>query len=454
MQPPSYVRAVTEASACVDGLFVNQLCCDNKRRYARFEGSGAMTGTDVAAREAAMAQIVETLRAHRDEIVETGVERIFEAIPAYGKLRDSRFKDDVRTHVGVHQDLIVRSVADGRPPGAEDLEFMRPVATRRVGRIPLADFMHAFRTYHEVFWEEVLEIANDEDSRIAALDIAGTVMRYINAAASQAAEAYLDAERLALAHGDRVRRDLLDDLLAGRPPAPGPKLMAARDAGLNVPVPCVVIVAVPLVPPDDEHTLRAVALSLARAIGSSLRPLTVTRHDELVLIARVEREIDDLVGDLRAAQERLAGEGATLAIGMSSVQAGLERTSHAYAEAEAALERVRGAGGVVALPVLSAFDCLTLFGRETARGRIPANIRQFVAEDMADGRVLTSTLLEYVASDFNAKLTAERLFVHPNTARYRLGKIEERTGCNLRRVTDVLDLLIAVRVAEAELVAG
>jgi DNA-binding PucR family transcriptional regulator len=118
------------------------------------------------------------------------------------------------------------------------------------------------------------------------------------------------------------------------------------------------------------------------------------------------------------------------------------------------LERVRATGGVVALPVLSAFDCLTLFGRETARGRIPAVLRQFVAEDMADGRILTTTLLEYVASDFNAKLAAERLFVHPNTARYRLGKIEERTGCNLRSVSDVLDLLIAIRVAEAELVDG
>jgi hypothetical protein len=413
-----------------------------------------MAGTEVAAREAARAQIIETLRAREDEIVERGVERIWDAIPAYGKLHDRRFTGDVREHVRVHHELILDSLSKGRPPGPEDLEFMRPVATRRVGRIPLGDFMHAFRIYHEVFWGEVLEIANDEDARAAALDIAGIVMRYINSAASQAGEAYVEAERLALAHGDRVRRDLLDDLLAGQPPAPGPKLMAARDAGLHLPIPCVVIVAVPLVPPDDEHALRAVALSLARAIGSSLRPLTVTRHDELVLVARVERDIDDLVGDLKAVQERLAGEGVTLAIGMSSVQSGLERTAHAYAEAQAALERVRGAGGVVALPVLSAFDCLTLFGRETARGRIPANIRQFVAEDLADGRVLTSTLLEYVASDFNAKLTAERLFVHPNTARYRLGKIEERTGCNLRCVSDVLDLLIAVRVAEAELVAG
>ena len=60
--------------------------------------------------------------------------------------------------------------------------------------------------------------------------------------------------------------------------------------------------------------------------------------------------------------------------------------------------------------------------------------------------MLTTTLLEYVAADFNTKVAAERLFVHPNTARYRLGKIEERTGCDLRHVADVLDLLIALRV--------
>jgi DNA-binding PucR family transcriptional regulator len=77
-------------------------------------------------------------------------------------------------------------------------------------------------------------------------------------------------------------------------------------------------------------------------------------------------------------------------------------------------------------------------------------VRSFVADDVAEGRVLTTTLLEYVAADFNAKLAAERLYVHPNTARYRLAKIEERTGSRLRCVADVLDLLIAIRVAEAE----
>ena len=38
--------------------------------------------------------------------------------------------------------------------------------------------------------------------------------------------------------------------------------------------------------------------------------------------------------------------------------------------------------------------------------------------------------------------------MHPNTARYRLAKIEERTGLDLRSFGDVQELLIAVRVEE------
>ena len=67
-----------------------------------------------------------------------------------------------------------------------------------------------------------------------------------------------------------------------------------------------------------------------------------------------------------------------------------------------------------------------------------------MAEDRGDGGVLIATLREYADSDFNVKAAAARLFVHPNTARYRLGKIEERTGLDLRSFSDVQELLIAV----------
>ena len=410
-----------------------------------------MLNKDPATRRTALDRIVEALRARQAELVERGVKRIFAEIPAYTKLADTAFVGEVRDHVGLHHAVVVRSLAAGRALEPKDLAFMRTKVARRVGRIPLSDFMHGFRVYLEVLWEGLLESAVDEVGREAALEAAGIVIRYINSAATEAAEAYIEAERLLLAQGDRVRRDLLEDLLDGRPPAPGPKLTAARDAGLHPPAPCLVIVAVPLTTTDDEHALRAVAVALSRAVGSSLQPLTVTRQDELVLIARVGRDPAQLIEALGQAQERLASSETRLAIGVSAVQNGLDRVAGAYAEAQAALERVRPTGGLLALPAMSAFDCLALFGRDTARRRIPERVRHFVADDAADGRILTTTLLEYVACDLNAKLTAERLYVHPNTARYRLAKIEERTGSDLRSVADVIDLVIAVRVVEDEL---
>jgi sugar diacid utilization regulator len=407
--------------------------------------------TEVRETTAALQAMLAVLRARRDELVDGGVRRIRTEIPGYAAISDPTFIADVRLHVGQEHDALIRSIELGRPLGRQEIEFVRPRAMRRVGRLPLGDFMHAFRIYTEVFWDAVLATATDDDTRREALALPSIVMRYMNIAASEAAEVYVEAERLLLAHGERVRRDLLEDLLASRPPSPGPKLAAAREAGLAPACACVVVVAAPTAPLHEEHHLRACAASLARAFAGADRPLTVVRQHEVVIVAPVTREAVGGLGDaLATVQAQLADERLTLAVGVSTLHEGLTSVAAAYSEAVAAAERVRPAGGVLALSGLSAFDCLTLFGQDTARRRIPAAVRSFVADDVAEGRVLITTLLEYVSSDLNVKLAAERLYVHPNTARYRLAKIEERTGTRLRRVADVLDLLIAIRVAESE----
>jgi sugar diacid utilization regulator len=391
--------------------------------------------------------LIDALKVRREETIEKGLHRIRTEIPEYRAIADPAFVEDVRQHVALHHDLMMRSVEVGHPPPREELSFMRGRATRRVGRIPLAAFMQAFRIYQEEFWDALLASAGSEAARISAMEAAGTIIRYINLAAAEAADVYLEAERLLHAQGERVRRDLLEDLLAGRAPAPGPKLNAAREAGLVPGAACILIAAHPTSAPQDERQLRAAAVALARAVGAAVAPVAVVRHEEVVVVTTVDRPVEALIDSVETVHEQLAGEGIALAIGVSTLQDGLDRMPDAYGEAVSALERVRGAGGVVALPALSAFDCLALFGADTARRRIPPKVREFVAGDLAEDGVLTTTLLEYVAADFNTKVAAERLFVHPNTARYRLGKIEERTGCDLRHVADVLDLLIALRVA-------
>jgi hypothetical protein len=368
-------------------------------------------------------------------------------IPAYARTDDPAFLADVWEHVKLHNDALLRSLERQSPLTPEELLFIRPVATRRVGRIPLADFMSAFRLYNEVFWEALLETLTDDEARAAALSMVAIVMRYINVAATAASEAYVEAESLLRAQGERLRRDLLEDLLEGRPPEPGPKLAAAREAGLEPGLPCLLVAARPVDATPDEHALRSAAASLARARGAAVQPLTVVRHDEIVVVAPATGvDAAALAGTIAAIQARLAEQGMNLAIGMSTVQP-LEDLRAAYAEACTAVERLQGSGGTLALPTLRAFDSLTLFGHETANRLVSPEVRRFVEEDVEAGGLLTTTLLEYVAADLNATVAAERLYVHVNTVRYRLKKIAERTGCDLRRLSEVLDLLVAVHIA-------
>jgi sugar diacid utilization regulator len=394
-------------------------------------------------------RLIAALRARRSELVDEGVQAIRRSICAYGRVDDPAFVADVRAHLDKHHEAMLRCIAEGRALGHDELLFVRPHATRRVGRVSLVDFMRSFRVHQQVVWRAALECATDEESRSAALGVVDTILEYHNVAATHAGEIYLEAERLLWAQGERVRQDLVDDLLAGRLPGPGPKLAAAREAGLEQCAQSLVIVAVPTVA-CQEHLLRSAETALVRALGTQVRPLTSVRRDEIVVVAPAERlDASGLAAALGDVQRRLAEQQLNLAIGVGTVQERLSGLPEAYREALGALERLGSEGGVVALPALRPFDYLTRFGHETVRRLVPDAVRRFVNEDLAEGGVLTSTLLEYVAVDLNVKAAAERLHLHANTAHYRLARIEERTGYDVRRLADVLDLVIAVQAAQA-----
>lgn len=61
---------------------------------------------------------------------------------------------------------------------------------------------------------------------------------------------------------------------------------------------------------------------------------------------------------------------------------------------------------------------------------------------------LLDTLEHWFAADGSATTTAQRLYVHPNTVRYRLRRVEELTGRSLSDPHTVADLgaaLLATR---------
>ena len=397
-----------------------------------------------------MERIAEMLAARRAELAEDTLRAIRAAVPAYAAIDDPMLLADVTEHVAENHDALSASLLRGRAVTAEDLGFIGPHAALRARRgVPVADFLHAFRIGHRVIWEAILELASrDAGGADAVLPAAGLVMEFIDQASTHAAQAYLEAQQLLLAEGDRVRRDLLEDLLAGRPPAAGPRLTAARAAGLASGGKCMVIVAVPVVPPDDELALRSAASALARACGGVLRPLTVVRQDEIVIVRALDRDHPRKPSEpVIRAQRELAAAGVRLAVGLSTAFNGVAGVPDAYAEACTALESLSPEGGVLALADLSAFDYLTLRADATACRLVSDQVRRFVEDDGANGSTLTNTLLAYAEANLNAKVAAERLYIHVNTAHHRLARIEEKTGCDLRDLTHVQELLIATKLA-------
>src|SRR5581483_645108 len=194
----------------------------------------------------------------------------------------------------------------------------------RVGRIPIADYMRAFRTYLDVMWRELGEQARDPREAPVVLALVGLVLDYVNVATTYAAELYLEIEQLELAGGERVRRDLLEDLVAGRSVVPGPRQDAARDAGLGPGAACLAVVAVPRTGSPDEHALRSAASALARACRTPRLPLTVLRRDEIVVVAPAsETALPEVMAAIGETQRRLAQERVVLAIGVSTVHPGV-----------------------------------------------------------------------------------------------------------------------------------
>jgi hypothetical protein len=356
------------------------------------------------------------------------------------------FADTVREGL----DAILRAIAEQRSFDGGDVAFLWPHIRRRTeAGVSEGDMLAVVRIFQRVLWDAIVELAgDDEEGRAAALVLARPLIDYIDVLSDTVNKAYLEAGEAMASHAGKVRSELLELLLSGTPPAPGATLNAARACGLEDSAPLLVLVARQQPPAAGHATLRVAANALARAAGSATPPLAVVRGEEVVVVLPTYgRDAQGIAASLGAIHRRLAERGITLAIGASTVHEGLDDIPVAYADACLALEQVRESSGVLALSGLGVLDYLILrAGDRTAWRLVPAAVRGFVEDDAGQGSVLSDTLLAYVGCDLSVKLAAEQLFVHPNTAHYRLAKIEARTGCDVRNLGDVQLLTIAIRL--------
>jgi len=411
------------------------------------ELAGVVDGADAVRAE--RQRILSTMLEQLDALVQATVEAIRTEIPAYA-VQEAPFFVDVRDQVRKHLRVKLHLLLEEREVALEDIAFARGGALRRArAGFALEDYLNAFRVGQQVFWEGVLACAGETPlGHEAALTLTAPLLRYCDFVSTHAGHAYVESQQYMVADADRERRDLLEHLLAGAMPTRGPLLAAARAYGIGAETPMMVALAVPVGPQADADTPHAASAMITRAVPRQAKILVVVRQAEIVAVPALCHGIDPaaLCDHLEAAHDRLRREGTTLAMGISTVANGVAELPRACLEARTALGSVTDGGGLVALPRLSPFDYLVLRADDTARWLVDARLRAFLDDDRARGGVLIATVRAFADANLNLRLAAGRLQVHPNTAQYRLRRIEERTGRNPRRIADLLDLLVAIEL--------
>jgi sugar diacid utilization regulator len=389
--------------------------------------------------------------------VDAAVTAIFEEIAGY-RAQDERFAADVREQVAAHFRTKLTAFREERTVTLEEVSFIRAAAMRRArAGLALEDYMNAFRVGEKVLWDTIVGTAGDTSlGHEAALTLVSPLMRYVDFVTTHAAHAYVEFQQYEVAEADRERRDLVEMLLDGELPADGTLLAAAQAYGIGRDSRLLVAVAVPVEPSTDPDTLHVASAAVARAARADTKTFAVVRQSEVVAVPSLgDRDgAPELCERLCGVHEHLRHEGIGLAVGVSTVAEGVPELPRAYAEARAALAGVGSAGGVVALPRLSAFEYLTQRPDDTVRRLIDPRLSTFLAEDRLRGSVLVETIRAFADSDLTLRLAAERLHVHPNTAHYRLRRIEERTGRSPRRIADLIELLAAIALDDAPGVAS
>src|SRR5262249_8925254 len=143
------------------------------------------------------------------------------------------------------------------------------------------------------------------------------------------------------------------------------------------------------------------------------------------------------------------GTNERVAIGVSAVRRGAGDAGLALREAGDAARIAGGltpGGGALAYADLGAYRYLVNVSPEVApRDRYREAVARLRDYDARRGSHLVETLERYLESRTSVATTARELFIHPNTPRQRLARIEKLGGLDLE-TDDLLSLELAIKL--------
>jgi DNA-binding PucR family transcriptional regulator len=309
---------------------------------------------------------------------------------------------------------------------ARAFELMPQDLTRRM---PLRHSVDMVRATMELF-EEVVPLLARDDEQLSALTVG--ILKYSRDLAFSAASAYADAAEARGTWDSRMEASVVDAVVRGDT---GPELLS-RAAALNwdTTAPATVVVGIP--PPDRESNASQDVRDIAARHGRA----ALTDVHGTYLVAIVSGQLtptDKVFGDLLD-----AFSDGPVVVGPTAPM--LTAAYHSASEAISGMNAVAGWRGAPR-PVL-ARELLperALMGDSSAIAALHTDVMRPLADA---GPTLTETLDAYLDCGGAIEACARKLFVHPNTVRYRLRRIADFTGRDPTQPRDAYVLRVAATV--------
>jgi PucR C-terminal helix-turn-helix domain/GGDEF-like domain len=398
--------------------------------------------------DSAIGQIVARFEARSDEIADEIASSTLAEVEGFGPVNDERLFAEIRALARRHLDAFVERTRTGRPLEPAILAAARERARQRAREmVPLHAVLHSYLIAQRVITGVLAgEARTDSRSRGAALALIAKTFDYNIAVTSAMADAYVEVVQGDLAEVDTARRELADALIAADGDAPS--ALNRRAIGLGFDPEREYVVALAVIETHDQPgrataAPRWAAQAIARATGAAERNAFVISREQNVLA------LLDASGKHypRAVLERAAAaigqsHKAAFRAGIGTKFRGLPGFSASYQQARRALGYAGGRQRLIFWPAdVLLFDELTTARAAHAEELIPPATRHMLGD-----ATLRSTLEAFFAADLSITAAARSLSLHPNSLRYRLRRIAEKTGRDPRRPADAIELIAAARL--------
>jgi hypothetical protein len=325
---------------------------------------------------------------------------------------------------------------------AADTEF-DPTAAADLGTerardgVPLASVMEAYRVGFRGIWDAAVnEVANRARVNGDALRmLTAKILAAQDVFTAAMAVAYRDEQTRRLLGDESEREVLIDSVLHGRLfeqssvweaadylrlPAKGPYVVIAAEAG---------VVGTEALP-GIESKMRSMD------VFSAWRQLP-DLHVGIVHVKSAE-QLDNAL----ALVSRLAAGR----VGVSAQFDDLRDTAQALRYARVTLRGRPDQGPRVTQFDGSILSTAAVSAPEVMVKLVTPTLECFAELTHEERNILLDTFRVWMESDGSLRTAGELLFCHPNTVRYRLHRIEQRTGRSLARPRDVAEVSLAFEV--------